>query len=78
MNLTQLTEATSNWNKLVNLLTHIFKFENIENGTVKRVNQGFDKSTGEHVIVLEYRVRLANQAPIKTSNEKVKLTPDDK
>jgi len=52
------------WNKLLVLLDSLFGFPNKAASKVKKVQQAFDNRTQEHVIWLEYRVRVNNaQAP---------------
>ena len=68
---------TNYWNSLLHLLDKVFGFSSGNNSTIKRVNQGFDRETGEHVIYLEYRVKVSGQSPISKNPEKVKLTKDD-
>lgn len=46
------------------LLDRVFNFNNRSRSSVKKLRQGFDEKTGEHVIILEYRVRLSNHNPI--------------
>ncbi len=68
---------TNYWNRLLQLLDKIFGFNSGKNSTIKRVNQGFDRETGEHVIYLEYRVRISGQSPIAKNSEKVNLIKSD-
>lgn len=52
------------WNKLLVLLDLLFGFPNKAASKVKKVQQAFDNRTQEHVIWIEYRVRVNNtQAP---------------
>jgi hypothetical protein len=82
MNLRDINESKplqpNNWNQLLALLDKLFNLGQINNSTVKRRKQWFDQKSGEHVILLEYRVKVANQAPIKSPPPKVKLTPNQK
>jgi hypothetical protein len=52
------------WNKLLALLDAMFALPNKAASKVKKLQQGFDNRTQEHVIWIEYRVRVNNaQAP---------------
>ena len=54
------------WNRLLATLDHAFGMKNKERSTFKKLSQDFDEKTNEHVIVIEYRVRV---------NGTVKSTP---
>ena len=47
------------WNQLLACLDQVFGMKNKENSRFKKVSQDFDESTNEHVIMIEYRVRMA-------------------
>lgn len=47
------------WNELLQLLDEIFGFTDRNGSKVKKVRQGFDNKTQEHVIWLEYRTRVS-------------------
>lgn len=51
------------WNKLLVLLDSLFGFPNKAASKVKKLQQGFDNRTHEHVIWIEYRVRVNNAQP---------------
>ena len=59
------------------LLDKVYKLGAKNDSKLKRVAQGFDQKTGEHVIRLEYRVRAANQNKLPPKPQKVKLNPTD-
>jgi hypothetical protein len=44
---------------------------------VKRISQGFDQATGEHVIRLEYRVKASTQNSIAKKPQRIKPKPSD-
>lgn len=46
------------WNKLLAMLDEVFGFENQKHSTFRKASQSYDEKTGEHVVVLEYRVRV--------------------
>ena len=46
------------WNKLLAMLDQVFGFENKIRSNFRKVSQDFDERTNEHVIVIEYRVRV--------------------
>ena len=52
------------WMKIKQLLDKTFSLGSADDSKLKRISQGFDQSTGEHVIVMEYRVKASNQRPI--------------
>lgn len=66
MVLKEISEAVSRnlWMQLLDTLTRLFKFQPEQKPRVIRTEQFFDNKTGEHVIVLQYRVKLPNQAPL--------------
>jgi len=57
------------WNKLLAMLDQALEFANRKSSTVKKIKQGYDAQTNEHVIWLEYRVRVANDLPVKPTPE---------
>lgn len=46
------------WNRLLACLDQVFGMNNKERSTFKKISQDFDEKTNEHVIVIEYRVRV--------------------
>ena len=46
------------WNRLLASLDRVFGMTNKERSTFKKISQEFDENTNEHVIVIEYRVRV--------------------
>lgn len=46
------------WNRLLALLDQVLGFPNRIRSTVKKRWQSFDQRTGEHVFVLEYRIKV--------------------
>ena len=46
------------WNQLLATLDRAFGMKNKERSTFKKLSQKFDEKTNEHVIVIEYRVRV--------------------
>ena len=46
------------WNRLLATLDQVFGMQNKERSTFKKLSQEFDEKTNEHVIVIEYRVRV--------------------
>ena len=46
------------WNRLLASLDRVFGMSNKERSTFKKISQNFDEKTNEHVIVIEYRVRV--------------------
>jgi hypothetical protein len=48
----------NSWNRLLSLLNTTLGFPNKIRSTVKKRGQTFDQRTGEHVFVLEYRIKV--------------------
>lgn len=48
----------NNWNRLLTVLDQTLGFPNKIRSTVKKKAQAFDQRTGEHVFVLEYRIKV--------------------
>ena len=46
------------WNRLLASLDRVFGMTNKERSTFKKLSQEFDEKTNEHVILIEYRVRV--------------------
>jgi len=46
------------WNRLLASLDQVFGMNNKERSTFKKISQDFDEKTNEHVVVIEYRVRV--------------------
>lgn len=59
------------WNQLLVLLDRVFGFEEKKSSTYRKVKQFYDERTGEHVVLLEYRVRV--EPGISTDQRKQKL-----
>ena len=73
----------NNWNRLLAVLDQTLGFGRKQNSTVKKRWQAYDNKTNEHVVWLEYRVRVATdnaKAPlpapapsVRDSKERQKL-----
>jgi hypothetical protein len=48
----------NNWNRLLTLLDMTIGFPNKMGSSVKKTWQGFDQRRNEHVIILEYRIKV--------------------
>jgi hypothetical protein len=59
------------WNRLLTVLDHVFGFKNKARSNFKKVSQGFDENTNEHVIVIEYRVQVEGTMRSTPSKQKV-------
>ncbi len=46
-------------NKLLVMLDRVFGFDDKEKSKFRKISQDFDERTNEHVIMIEYRVRVA-------------------
>jgi hypothetical protein len=62
----------TNWNKLLTVLDHEIGFPNKVTSKVKVIEQGFDNQTQEHVVWLEYRIRVRNPTVPKPNPQLVK------
>jgi hypothetical protein len=51
------------WNKLLTTLDQLFRYPDKASSKVKKLQQGFDNRTQEHVIWIEYRVKVRNAVP---------------
>ena len=61
------------WNRLLASLDRVFGMTNKERSTFKKLSQEFDEKTNEHVIVIEYRVRVkgtVKSTPRKQSGQR--------
>lgn len=65
------------WMKIKQLMDKTFRLGSGSDSKLKRISQGFDQSTGEHVIHLEYRVKAVNQNSIAAKPSRIKLNPSD-
>ena len=45
-------------NRLLAVLNDVFGMENIRKSQFRKVGQDFDEKTNEHVLYIEYRVRV--------------------
>jgi hypothetical protein len=45
------------WNRLLKMLDTVYGFENQVKSSFRKIKQGFDERSNEHVFVIEYRVR---------------------
>ena len=64
------------WNKLQVLLDSMFGFPNRVSSKVKKLQQGFDNRTQEHVVWIEYRVQVNNVQPPTPDPRLVKASSD--
>jgi len=53
------------WNQLLITLDETLGFPNKKSSKVKKIKQAYDNNTNEHVIWLEYRVRVSNDVAPK-------------
>ena len=45
------------WEQLLKSLDAVYGFENQVKSSVKKIRQGFDEKSDEHVVIIEYRVK---------------------
>ena len=60
------------WNTLLAMLDEVFGFENKVRSTFRKVRQDFDEKTNEHVILIEYRIRV--KGTMKSTPRKGQMT----
>jgi hypothetical protein len=56
------------WNKLLAVLDQVYGFPNMASSTLKKLEQGYDNETEEHVIRLEYRIKIGDALPPKPNS----------
>jgi hypothetical protein len=56
------------WNKLLAVLDQVYGFPNMASSTLKKLEQGYDNETEEHVIRLEYRIKIGDALPSKRTS----------
>lgn len=63
----------NNWTKLLSILDELFAKNGKQRSRISKKLQGFDNKTGEHVIRIEYRVKLNNESVnlIKKANDQI-------
>jgi hypothetical protein len=58
------------WNRILTLLDAQFGYQSTKTSPkVKKLWQGYDNQTNEHVIWLEYRVRVRNNQPTQSDTK---------
>jgi len=45
------------WEQLLKSLDAVYGFDNQVKSSVKKIRQGFDEKSDEHVVIIEYRVK---------------------
>lgn len=71
MKIVEVLTESHGWEIIKKWLDKLYGLNSGLPSTLKRVKQGFDQDTGEHVIYLEYRVRAPYQQAIPRT-QKVK------
>lgn len=63
----------NNWSKLLAVLDRLFGHGDKQQSRISKKVQGYDNKTGEHVIRIEYRVKLAYEGGglIRSANDKL-------
>jgi hypothetical protein len=61
---TRETDTMTNWNQLLQILDRTIGFPNKASSTVKKVKEAYDDKRNEHVIWLEYRIKISNDGPM--------------
>ena len=63
------------WNKLLKMLDGVYGFENQVKSSFKKLKQGFDEKSNEHVVIIEYRVMRGDMS-VKSKNKKQPVDPE--
>ena len=63
------------WNKLLKMLDGVYGFENQVKSSFKKLKQGFDEKSNEHVVIIEYRVMRGDMS-VKSKNKKQLVDPE--
>jgi hypothetical protein len=50
------------WSQLQAILDSIFGHGSKQSSRIAKRAQGFDNETGEHIVIIEYRVKMSNEA----------------
>jgi hypothetical protein len=63
----------NNWTRLLSILDELFAPNGKRKSRISKKLQGFDNKTGEHIIRIEYRVKLPNEplSLIKQANDRL-------
>jgi hypothetical protein len=63
----------NHWTRLLNILDELFAPNGKNRSRISKKLQGFDNKTGEHVIRIEYRVKLPNEplSLIRQANDRL-------
>ncbi len=64
----------NNWNKLLTILDDLFGHGDKQRSRISKKVQGFDNQTGEHVIRIEYRIKLVTEGKgglIRSANDQL-------
>lgn len=62
------------WNKLLAQLDALFSFPHKVASTASKVRQDFDNDTQEHIVTIEYRVRIDDTRTSKRDRSRVTPT----
>jgi hypothetical protein len=57
------------WNKLLAVLDQVYGFPNMASSALKKLEQWYDNDTEEHVIWLEYRIKIGDALPSKPNSQ---------
>lgn len=63
----------NNWTKLLSILDELFAPNGKHSSRITKKLQGFDNKTGEHVVRIEYRVKLPSESVnlIRKANDRL-------
>jgi len=64
----------NSWNKLLAILDKIYGHGAVGRSRISRKQRGFDNKSGEHVIRIEYRVKLLDESDhslIRDANDRL-------
>ena len=60
------------WNGLLKMLDAVYGFDNQVKSSFKKIRQGFDEKTDEHVFIIEYRVKRSELSAKAVKRKKAK------
>ena len=60
------------WEQLLKSLDAVYGFENQVKSSVKKIRQGFDEKSDEHVVIIEYRVKRSELSAKAVKRKKAK------
>jgi len=60
------------WEQLLKCLDNVYGFDNQVKSSFKKINQGFDNKSNEHIFIIEYRVMRSELSAKAVKRKKAK------